>query len=121
MMNEREEVIEKGRNITVVAALTGNQECPLFDFLENLSGNEVEKAMKLFSRVSNYHPIVNEEKYKKVQHDLYELKPDNAQRIFCFQRGNKLVLANGYKKKTGKLDMNEVKKAERIKKFYDGR
>jgi hypothetical protein len=120
-MSEKEEVIEKGRNITVVAALIGNQECPLFDFLEELSANEVEKAMKLFYRVSNYHPVVNTEKYKKVQGDLYELKPDNSQRIFCFQRGKKLVLANGYKKKTDKLDMNEVEKAERIKKIYDGR
>ena len=40
-------------------------------------------------------------------------------RVFCFfDEGNKLILLNGFQKKTQKTPKKEIKKAERLKKKY---
>ena len=40
-------------------------------------------------------------------------------RIFCFfDKGNLIILLNGFQKKTQKTPKNEIKKAERLKKEY---
>jgi len=40
-------------------------------------------------------------------------------RLFCFfDKGNLIILLNGFQKKTQKTPKNEIKKAERLKKEY---
>lgn len=50
----------------------------------------------------------------KVGSDIY--------RIFCFfDKGNLVILLNGFQKKTDKTPKNEIAKAERLKqKYYEG-
>ena len=53
---------------------------------------------------------------------LYEVKVEmwsNIYRVFCFfDKGQLVVLMNGFQKKTQKTPKNEIKLAERIKKEY---
>jgi len=53
---------------------------------------------------------------------LYEVKVEvgsNIYRVFCFfDKGQLIVLINGFQKKTQKTPKNEIELAERIKKEY---
>ena len=53
---------------------------------------------------------------------LYEVRVEvasNIYRVFCFfDKGNLVVLINGFQKKTQKTPKNEIELAERIKKDY---
>jgi len=53
---------------------------------------------------------------------LYEVRVEvssNIYRVFCFfDKGNLVVLMNGFQKKTPKTPKNEIELAERIKKEY---
>lgn len=53
---------------------------------------------------------------------LYEIRIDyqsNIYRIFCcFDKGNLVILFNGFQKKTQKTPNNELEKAEKLKNEY---
>ena len=53
---------------------------------------------------------------------LYEVRVEvasNIYRVFCFfDKGNLIVLMNGFQKKTQKTPKNEIELAEKIKKEY---
>ena len=53
---------------------------------------------------------------------LYEVRVEVASNIYrafcCFDKGNLVVLMNGFQKKTQKTPKNEIELAERIKKEY---
>ena len=53
---------------------------------------------------------------------LYEIRIEyqsNIYRIFCcFDKGNLVILFNGFQKKTQKTPNNELEKAEKLKKEY---
>lgn len=62
-------------------------------------------------------------KHLENTHGLYEIRVQqgsNIFRIFCFfDRGQLVVLANGFQKKTQKTPRQEIEKAEKIKKEYE--
>lgn len=72
-------------------------------------------------------PIVPEKFFKHLQgtDGLFEMRikvGSNIYRIFCFfDKGNLIILLNGFQKKTDKTPKNEIEKAEQLKqKYYEG-
>jgi len=61
-------------------------------------------------------------KYLEGTDGLFEIKikvGSDIYRIFCFfDKGNLIILLNGFQKKTEKTPKNEIEKAERLKKKY---
>ena len=61
-------------------------------------------------------------KYLQGTDGLFEIKikvSSDIYRIFCFfDKGNLIILLNGFQKKTEKTPKNEIEKAERLKKKY---
>jgi phage-related protein len=62
-------------------------------------------------------------KYIENTDGLYEIRVQSANdifRIFCFfDKGQLVVLANGFQKKTQKTPRQEIEKAQKIKKEYE--
>ncbi len=61
-------------------------------------------------------------KYIKNSSGIYEVRVEfrsNIYRVFCFfDEGNLIILMNGFKKKTNKTPIKEIKLAEKIKIEY---
>ncbi len=62
----------------------------------------------------------------EVTDGLFEMRikvGSNIYRIFCFfDKGNLIILLNGFHKKTEKTPKNEIERAERLKqKYYEER
>ena len=90
--------------------------------------NSLSKDVKLkFNWTLQLIATVNRVPKKYLDHitntsGLYEVRVEvssNIYRVFCcFDKGNLVVLMNGFQKKTQKTPKNEIELAEKIKKEY---
>lgn len=68
--------------------------------------------------------IIPEKFFKHLERSdgIFEIRVkvgSNIYRIFCFfDKGNLVILMNGFQKKTDKTPKNEIEKAERLKQLY---
>jgi phage-related protein len=97
--------------------------CPVSEFLEALSGKEMQKVdwvMRLISET----PFVPEEYFKKLRgtDDLWEVRAQSSRRslrfLGFFFKGNLIVLTNGFDKKSQKTPKSEIDLGERRRADY---
>ena len=93
------------------------------DFFETLNDNVKRKfnwTLKLIATLDRV-PI-KYFKYIKNSTGLYEIRIEvsgNIFRVFCFfDKGDLIVLINGFQKKSQKIPKKEIKMAEKLKKQY---
>jgi phage-related protein len=93
------------------------------DFFETLKPEVKEKfnwTLKLISQVER----VPAKYFKHIENSagLYEIRVEvgsDIYRVFCFfDKGQLIVLVNGFQKKSQKAPRNEIKLAEKLKKNY---
>lgn len=91
--------------------------------LDKRSKSKILWVLKLISELD----IVPSHYFKQLKgiENLYEVRArvgSNSYRVFCFHDGiDKLILANGFLKKSNKTPKKEIQKAIRIKEEYYGR
>ena len=103
---------------TVEAAMSANGESPAKDFVEDLSDGERAKIDALFRRLGDNGPIVNVQKFKKIEGTLpplYEFKSFQIRMPCFFMSGYRVVVTHGFKKQKDKIPASEVAKAQRIR------
>lgn len=99
--------------------LTEKNICPVMDFVENLALRDKKQLIALFHRVANNGPPHNEEKFKKLRDDIFELKTYRGVRILAFfGSSNSLVLTHGfYKPKQRRLE-RQIDKAVKVRQEF---
>jgi phage-related protein len=96
---------------------------PIIDFLDSLSGKQVQKITWVLKIIEEYK-VVPKQYFKKLVNtdDIWEVRvvlSSNIFRLLGFFDGNNLViLTNGFVKKTQKTPKNEIKLAEKRKNDY---
>lgn len=101
--------------------------CPVVDFLDSIQDLKLkEKTVKNIYNLSELELDINKTKNSSYVDDgIYELRTihsNNIDRIFYFFIvGNKIILTNGYIKKTEKLDRTEFKKTKQYRDEYSRR
>ena len=112
------------RRVIYYENATGNN--PVDDFLRSLTVRQFEKVtwvLKLLREV----PLVSRQYFKKLigTDDIWEVRIDSGSdtfRILGFmEKGNFVVLTNGFAKKTEKTPSKEIKIAEQRKADYERR
>ena len=97
--------------------------CPVEDFLNSIIDNKLKSKtlrniLELAMEGNNAKPSLS----KYVDDGIFELRTkqgSNIDRIFYFFIfGNKIIMTNGYIKKTQKLDEQEFKKAKKYRDNY---
>ncbi len=95
---------------------TINGRIPVMDFIDHLSFKTQRKFYVKIDLLEEYGPRLPEPHAKKIEQDLYELRfeaDDGAFRIiYFFYIGKKIILLNGFKKKTRKIPRREVELAK---------
>jgi phage-related protein len=98
------------------------------DYFEEFFLEQNEKVRKKIIwtlRLIEELPVIPSQYLKSIKNSdgLFEIRVqqgNNIFRIFCFfDKGNVVVLANAFQKKTQKTPPNEIQLAERIKKAYE--
>jgi len=96
------------------------------DFFVKQNGKVKDKIIWTFDLIEEL-PIVPETYLKHIENTngLYEIRVQQGSDIFrifsFFDRGQLVVLANGFQKKTQKTPKQEIEKAIKIKEDYENR
>lgn len=104
-----------------------NSKCPVADFLNSITDKKLkEKTVKNIYNLSLLGLDMNKtDNSGYVDDGIYELRTkqgNNIDRIFYFfVIGNKIILTNGYIKKSQKLNKTEFKRAKEYMKEYSTR
>jgi phage-related protein len=95
----------------------------LLDFFKSLDEDSRSKVMWMLKSLASL-PKIPSKFFKQIEgvNGLFELRiswDGKAYRIFCFfEKGNKIILCNGFIKKTQKTPKQEILKAIKIKEEY---
>lgn len=107
----------------VIFYKTARGKCPVEEFLDTLTGKQADKVTWTLSLVEELQ-IVPKQYFKKLTgtDDIWEVRIELGNDIFrllgFFDRGNLVILTNGFVKKTQRTPPNEILVAEDRKKDY---
>lgn len=102
-----------------------NGEVPVSDFLKNIDTKMRAKAVKEIQILSEYGNRLREPYSKHIQDGIFELRikfaSDISRIFYFFFVGDKIILTNGFIKKTQKTPKEEIEKAIKYKEDYQRR
>ncbi|MDD4879215.1 MAG: type II toxin-antitoxin system RelE/ParE family toxin [Candidatus Omnitrophica bacterium] len=109
-----------GNKIEVEFYFTEEGEIPAKEFLESINEAKlIGKLMGYAKLIAEQGTLYDEKKFRIVakKQRMYEFKP-MAFRFFSFFSGGKLIITNGYMKKSQKVKREELNRAIRYKNDY---
>lgn len=109
-------------NKQIVFYRKASGECPVEDFLDSLPSKAAQKIAWTLSLVEDI-PMVPVHYFCKLTdtRDNWEFRiksGSNIYRVFAFMDGNRVVVTNGFVKKTQKSPANEIEKAQNYKRDH---
>lgn len=91
------------------------------EYLEELEDEEQAKLFELIKLIGNTGIIKNKTKFRNEGDKIYAFKPQPHRFLCFFFEGQKIIVTNGFHKKTDKLPKNEKERALKIKADYEAR
>jgi len=104
---------------------TEKDDSPIVDFLDGLDIKMRAKALKEIDLLRELGQVIREPYSKHIQDGIYELRiklASNISRMFYFfYVDNRIIITNGFIKKTQKTPKGEIERAARYKADYERR
>jgi len=101
---------------------------PVKEFIDSLTDKEITKIFWVFNLIEDvkHLSLLPTEYFKNLNSDIWEIRVKfarNSFRVLCFFDSGKIIIAtNGFKKKTQKTPLKEIKLAEqRMKEYFKER
>ena len=85
------------------------------EFIDGLPQSEQKKIVALLRRTADHGILSNEEKFRKLDHGIWEFKSFQVRLLCFFERNHLIVLTHGFKKKQDRTPKNEIERAVRIR------
>jgi phage-related protein len=112
------EVLLDGEELILYALVVNNKRL-LRNFIEGLDESNKKQVVNLIQQRADRAQIHNQQHFRSLGDDIFELKTRNGVRILCFWSGtNKLVLTHGFFKPHSKVLKQEKEKALKWLKEY---
>ena len=107
---------------TVIMFKDGNGNCPVRDFLDNIDPSLRVKFLYGIGLLEECGPAIHGKHTKHIRNGIFELREKSASGIgrvlFFFFYEHKIVLTNGFIKKTQKTPEKEILTAEKHRNYY---
>ena len=104
---------------------TEDGKCPVAEFLNSLAPKILAKTLRTIDLLEQNGPVLREPYSKSIGNGIFELRTkygsDINRILYFFIIGHKIILTNGFIKKTNKLPISEKSLAERYKADYERR
>lgn len=101
---------------------TSNGDCPVQDFLDSLDDKMAAKMYGMIKLLEEYDPALRMPYSEHLQNGIFELRAkvsSNTTRVlYFFYVNKKIILTNGFVKKTQKTPKKELLTAMKYKKDY---
>ncbi len=111
----------EGKIFTIEWYFTDKNKSPSKDYFQDLDLSQKKKSMNLFQLMGEVGKILNIEKFRNEGNGIYAFKPQPDRFLCFFTKDNKIIITNGFLKRSDKLPESEKEKALRFKKDYNDR
>lgn len=117
----KEYIAFEGKKFTIEWYFDNRDKSISLDYLESLEEEEQAKLFELIKLIGNAGVIKNKTKFRNEGDKIYAFKPQPHRFLCFFFAGQKIIVTNGFHKKTDKLPKNEKERALRLKNDYEAR
>ena len=117
----KEYIAYEGDAFTVEWFFDKSGKSDAFEFFESLSNAQKRKTLMLFKRIGDFGKISDITKFRNEGEQIFAFKPQPERFLSFFYTGKKIVITNGFHKKSQKLPKKEKDLALRRKKDYESR
>lgn len=104
---------------------TESGQCPVREFLDSLEPKMLAKTLRTIDLLGKNGPILREPYSKRIGDGIFELRvkqgTDITRVMYFFVIGKKVILTNGFIKKTQKTPKTEIILAKNYKSDYERR
>ncbi len=112
-------VVYQGKAFTIEWYFSDKNKSQSKEYFLSLDISQKKKAMNLFQLFGEVGKIFNIEKFRNEGDGIYTFKPQPDRFLCFFAKGNKVIVTNGFVKKSNKLPENEKIKALKFMKDYN--
>ncbi|MCD6577271.1 MAG: type II toxin-antitoxin system RelE/ParE family toxin [Anaerolineaceae bacterium] len=114
------ELLRSGEALKLYA-LVVNGKCLIRDFINGLEIRSKKQVFKLIEQMADRLVLFDEQKFRAIGDNIFELKTRGGIRILCFWGGSKtLILTHGFSKPTKKvLQIEKAKAIKWLKEYQD--
>jgi len=117
-MDDQSCVIYKGEKYTLEWYYTKDGKSTVYDFFIESSEDLQDKLLVLLKRMGDFGKIFDITKFRNEGDGIFAFKPQPDRYLSFFTDGKKIIITNGFKKKTEKLPKNEKNIAIKYRKDY---
>jgi len=117
-MDNKTCIIYRGQKFTVEWFYDNNGKSVAYDFFMESSENIQDKLFILVKRMAEFGKISDKTRFRNEGDGIYAFKPQPDRYLSFFTDKKKIIITNGFKKKTDKLPKNEKKMAMDYRKDY---
>jgi len=117
-VNKSDCTIYSGKKFILEWYFDKNGKSVAYDYFLNTSEDLQDKFLILMKKMGDTGKINNIEKFRNEGDGIYAFKPQPDRYLSFFTVGKKIIVTNGFKKKTDKLPKNEKELAMNYRKDY---
>jgi phage-related protein len=103
----KEFIAYEGEALTVEWFFDEKGESEPLNFFETLSDSQKRKTLMLFKRIGDFGRISDLAKFRNEGEKIFAFKPQPDRFLSFFYTGKKIIITNGFRKKTQKLPLQE--------------
>jgi len=118
-MNEY--VAYAGEQFTIEWYFDENDVSESLEYFLSMSPTQQRKVLMLFKRIGDFGRISDMTKFRNEGDGIYAFKPQPDRLLSFFYVGKKVIVTNGFLKKSQKLPKREKDKAIKLMASYDER
>lgn len=117
----KEFIAYQGNALIVEWFFDENGNSDSLDYFESLSDTQKRKTLMLFKRMGDFGKISDITKFRNEGDKVFAFKPQPERFLSFFYTGKKIVITNGFRKKSQKLPEKEKNLALQRMNSYDSR
>ena len=117
-MDDKVYVIYQGDYFTLEQYYDKNGNSVSFDYFLNSSKDQRRKFLALAKRMGDSGKIFDKTKFNNEGDGIYAFKPQPDRYLAFFTDGKRIIVTNGFTKKTDKLPKNEKELALKYRRDY---
>jgi phage-related protein len=117
-MDENSCVIYSGEKFTLEWYYDKNGNSIAYDFFLNSTEELQNKFLILVKKMADFGKIYDITKFRHEGDGIYAFKPQPNRYLSFFTNGRKIIVTNGFRKKTDKLPKNEKELAMKYRQDY---
>lgn len=109
------DVAYRGKRRTIRWATTSAGRMPGGEFFGQCNKRDQAKILAPLMRVGDVWEMPSRERFRKLEGDVFEVKPTGQVRMACFfGAGGSVIVTHGFVKKRAKTPRKEIDRAQRI-------